>query len=512
MCKISIVMPVYNASIHIAETLNSVAEQNFDDYELIAVNDGSTDNSVEILNNYADKINNMQIITQKNAGPSAARNTALKAVKGEFVFFLDADDLLLPNALNALYNAAIQNDAELVIAKYFVFSNLLTREVTNINNLVLEKSISKYDKTILWTFTLWNKLFKTDVIRKCNLTFPDTSYSEDGVFVMNYVYHTNKISGLNEFVLKYRKDTLENSSSITSNLSLHKLDEYNKSHSMILEDMTESLLKDYPKYQSLDEVIANEENIRIYLEEFYYKMLTTLYNQFYRKFWLLSVEVRKAISDTINNLIPKLSYVRTLYLFRKHNDIANGSLVITDDEMLSNSLIGISLYGNTFADIADCYYTLATQNVVASKIYLPSALQSEIPDNSLFKNVVFIDGKTSDEFYYNFAHTATEKYMFFANKDYLYGISSLQNMYKLIRPSFQDYVTSVIHSHEDESISNENIYTTLFSSKYVKAIYRKTFEDFKAKAFTQGLCIKSDSSDTYLSSNISNKEDATYEK
>ena len=102
--NISIIIPVYNASQYLHECLDSVLSQTFDgDYEVIAVNDGSTDNSLEICREYASKYPKFVVLTGENAGVSAARNKALDVAKGDWLVFVDVDDMLMPDALTTLY-------------------------------------------------------------------------------------------------------------------------------------------------------------------------------------------------------------------------------------------------------------------------------------------------------------------------------------------------------------------------------------------------------------------------
>ena len=95
-----------------------------------------------------------------------------------------------------MYEAAENNKAELVIAGYDMFDQYKTTEVKELNSLLELEKIDKYDTDILKTFSLTNKLFRRDIIEKYNLRLPPISYSEDGVFSMNYVYHVTKITGL----------------------------------------------------------------------------------------------------------------------------------------------------------------------------------------------------------------------------------------------------------------------------------------------------------------------------
>ena len=109
---ISVIIPLYNKESSIAQTLQSVFSQEYSDFEIVVVDDGSTDNSVEIVEAICDS--RIRLIKQENGGPSKARNTGVKYAKGDWVVMLDADDELLPNALNT-FLIAILNHPEVDI-------------------------------------------------------------------------------------------------------------------------------------------------------------------------------------------------------------------------------------------------------------------------------------------------------------------------------------------------------------------------------------------------------------
>jgi glycosyltransferase involved in cell wall biosynthesis len=95
----SIIIPAYNASKHIENAINSVVKQPFFDYEIIIVNDGSKDNTLEIVNKLASKYMNIRVIAQSNSGASIARNNGIRHAKGDYIFFMDADDVIVENSL-----------------------------------------------------------------------------------------------------------------------------------------------------------------------------------------------------------------------------------------------------------------------------------------------------------------------------------------------------------------------------------------------------------------------------
>lgn len=119
--KVSVVIPVYNVEKYLEECVDSVLNQSFSDYEIILVDDGSTDNGGKICDEYALENNRVTVIHQKNAGLSAARNTGLANAKGEYIYFLDSDDYIEKHSLEHLYNIAIKDNSDVVFFDGDVF-------------------------------------------------------------------------------------------------------------------------------------------------------------------------------------------------------------------------------------------------------------------------------------------------------------------------------------------------------------------------------------------------------
>lgn len=136
--KISVIIPLYNKEKQIKDTIDSILKQDFTDFELIVVNDGSTDNSLKIVEAINDE--RVRIINQANAGVSAARNRGMAEAKGEYVLFLDADDILLPGAFNVVEQ---MDDADIIAASF---------EQTDGEGQVTRKSINKIQGRVIDPF------------------------------------------------------------------------------------------------------------------------------------------------------------------------------------------------------------------------------------------------------------------------------------------------------------------------------------------------------------------------
>ena len=157
--KVSICIPVYNADNYLIQCLESIVNQTFSDFEIICINDGSTDNSKEILENYKNNYNFIKVINQKNMGVIAARIRAYNEASGEYIAWVDADDFVEKNMYSKLYNTAKENNADIVYCNY----NFYPHKVIN-----KEKWFKKYDGKIDYNFISkntiqWNKIVKKEL-------------------------------------------------------------------------------------------------------------------------------------------------------------------------------------------------------------------------------------------------------------------------------------------------------------------------------------------------------------
>ncbi|HDX6328340.1 TPA: glycosyltransferase family 2 protein, partial [Campylobacter fetus] len=152
MSKISVIIPCFNARDYINECLESLLNQSLKEIEIIAINDGSSDDTIKILNEFANTDNRFIIIDQKNNGASAARNAGIEASSGEFIMFLDSDDFLSSNGiLNKLYNIALNLDADIVFGDFNYYKN---GEIKYQKNYICNEGIVDKERFLFDYFTL----------------------------------------------------------------------------------------------------------------------------------------------------------------------------------------------------------------------------------------------------------------------------------------------------------------------------------------------------------------------
>ena len=197
MKKLSILIPAYNVENYIEECVNSVLDLDTN-YEIIIINDGSTDNTLKILNKYK-KYEYIKIINQKNMGISRTRNNLLKEAKGKYIFFLDSDDFINKEKLKELLKKL--NNQDLVLFNYNIYNNLTKETNSNIFQKEFEKMsddkeeffkiISKRNDLYLWTF-----LIKRELINKEKIDFLPYLF-EDLQFLINVIYYSKTLEFIN---------------------------------------------------------------------------------------------------------------------------------------------------------------------------------------------------------------------------------------------------------------------------------------------------------------------------
>ena len=448
--KISVIIPAYNAEKYLTEALDSVVSQTMSDsdYEIIIVNDGSSDHTADILEKYKNLYSNITVINKENGGPSSARNAGLDIASGEYIYFFDADDLLINNSLEVLYQCAEEKNADLVIGKYNVLTPYKLSPVRTLDNLVCLDNIDKYNTDILQTFALWNKLFRLDLIKQYHLNFKSVSYSEDGIFVMDYVLHCTNITGLDQALIQYRRFNESIGGSITASVSESKIRDYLTAHEMILTCAKESFLRDFPEYTTIEEAIADNEDINDYLNTIIHKELLILLNRFYAKFWTLDSSTAQFLLTQINSKLELLNMKELYELRTALPELPLTNLSANPEEVLKHARLTAVLYGNedTQEDFLSCLKSLTEQNMVFIKIIVPSSMRTAIQSKNLLqKNIIFTECNSKKELFNEALSTASTPYIIFCDEKIVYSTGAFRHVNKLFSRLYIDFITEAIY-------------------------------------------------------------------
>lgn len=198
---LSIVIPIYNAEKYLKETIHSVLNQTYSNFEIIAVNDGSTDHSLEILQQFTDE--RIQIINKENTGVSDTRNKAIKAAHGKYICFLDADDYLSPQYLERMYMTAEENSADMVVCNYLPF-----RGIPDFSNVKSEAIAVQSTDILVQAGVLTSactKLIKKSTLSKYNIEFDtNLTFGEDLFFCWKAYLASDNVWMIDEKLYGYR--------------------------------------------------------------------------------------------------------------------------------------------------------------------------------------------------------------------------------------------------------------------------------------------------------------------
>lgn len=251
--KISVIVPVYKCEQYIHRCVNSILNQTFSDFELILVDDGSPDNCGEICEEYAKKDFRVKVIHQVNGGQAAARNNGVKEAQGEWLHFVDSDDMIHPKTLEILYKTAIDNDVKLSMCSAFqgenipddfsknfdVTANILNMDEENIFHLC------KNEKYYYWV--VWGKLLHKSIFLKHPLT--EGRIYEDNAIVCKWLHEAKKVAVIPSPLYFYYINT---SGTTKKNFTEKQLDilwafeeQISYFHSLDYEKMTEHLVSYY---------------------------------------------------------------------------------------------------------------------------------------------------------------------------------------------------------------------------------------------------------------------------
>ena len=191
MTAISIIIPIYNSEKYLPKCLDALAKQTFKDIEILCIDDGSKDKSLRILNQYASQDSRIKVLTQANSGPAAARNLGVKSATGSYLMFCDSDDWYEPDMCEKMYQTIISQNVDVVVCG----CNIIDEE----KNIRLQEDLSYYQlkyegkqnitTDVFWNTNvlLWNKIFKTDIVKHHKISFPTGYEHDDDCFYWQYM-------------------------------------------------------------------------------------------------------------------------------------------------------------------------------------------------------------------------------------------------------------------------------------------------------------------------------------
>ena len=265
--RISVIVPVYNVEKYLPRCIDSILAQTFTDFELLLIDDGSSDNSGKICDKYARKDKRIRVFHKENGGVSSARNIGLDKAKGEWITFVDSDDYVGKNWLTYFYPTDKDKGYLRVQGYEIIQSNQRTCIISSqsiffcTKSEILKNIIELESSKILLYKTPWNKMYSNSVIKKNNIYFDESvSLGEDYLFTLNYLCHINTLNIIECHEYKY----------INDNSTLSK-----KTYPVII------MLKWFYKFKDVCILLAEQSD---YYDFYYYELSMQLQSLFRRGF------------------------------------------------------------------------------------------------------------------------------------------------------------------------------------------------------------------------------------
>lgn len=305
--KISVIVPVYNTSLYLEKCLRSIMDQSLEEIEIICVNDGSIDNSLEILKEIRKEDKRIKIINQINQGVSKARNEAIKIAKGKYCLNIDSDDWIESKYLEDMYNTAEVNNSDIVISdiffdfKYTPTKNYVLKDLDIKDNKIItgKEYIEIFIKDNFYGYT-WNKLIKRELYIKNNIYYnKKISILEDLEAILRLAYYAERVNKLNKAYYHYLK--------YNSVASMEKKEK-------VLHDINESFRSLNSFFKKKNEFkICEKLDVHWYGSLFFALLSTNKKQDKYEKIILkliLKIKIRNLFE-----ILPKIGSILSIYLF-----------------------------------------------------------------------------------------------------------------------------------------------------------------------------------------------------
>jgi glycosyltransferase involved in cell wall biosynthesis len=206
---------------------------NKDQYEVIVINDGSTDDCLDIIKRFVQSYDNFHCINQDNSGLSAARNNGLEKSCGEYISFLDGDDFVEPQFLELLYNACVKNGADISYCAHYKYFEKINKKffvpfTCRTRVMPKQEAMKALIKDNCFRFFAWNKLYKRSILSEHKIHFPDM-YFEDIATIPKTIYYCNRVAVLHKGLYNY----IKRENSILGSMNVAKVNDYIRSYGSI---------------------------------------------------------------------------------------------------------------------------------------------------------------------------------------------------------------------------------------------------------------------------------------
>ena len=375
----SVIIPAYNSAAFLPQALDTLLQQTMPGFEAVIVNDGSKDNTQDIIDAYCAKDSRFRCIRQENAGVSAARNNGLAAAAGDYVTFLDADDYYDKDTLASFAKRIDATHADLLLGRLCMTSGSKTLGFHAMADVLAKENgtIDRFDKRLLWNFLVSNKCYRRAFLLEHSVRFPATGFSEEGAFFMDAVYAGASIAAAWDSVVWYRRHTDAEGLSVSQTANQRNLESLHGSMMHILDAAKRA--------KGTDDLTDD------YLQEILYKHLHILVSQFYRALWQMDDAALALCTSQMQSLLDCLTNERVAALKHANRDLRLDRLCQTkvDAAQCPNLCVRVKAHSSEPAIRA-----LFAQSCPFFTLSLSPEAAKTLPDAVLHQANVRVEAKT----------------------------------------------------------------------------------------------------------------------
>ena len=313
MVKVSVVIPIYNVEDFLGECLDSITNQTLDDIEIICVNDGSKDRSLEILKEYASRDDRITVIDQENGGHAVATNRGMRLATGKYLFLMDSDDILDIHALEETYKVAEERKVDFVVFQainyYMDTGQLVEQENYSMNEIADRVGDSVFDwkdvRDLAFDFTVtpWSKLYNREFVMKNNCQFSEGLVFDDNIFFWEVFFSAKRITFLRKHLFKRRwyseSSTMSGNMNFLDSIEIFKLMWKTFQRFGTFEEYKDILYKKRVSTGFWRLKVIKDEFKEIYYEKYRQSMLEIKQEDFYDDFYQTIEPKTRFIYDTV---------------------------------------------------------------------------------------------------------------------------------------------------------------------------------------------------------------------
>ncbi|MCR5135336.1 MAG: bifunctional glycosyltransferase family 2 protein/CDP-glycerol:glycerophosphate glycerophosphotransferase [Clostridiales bacterium] len=419
MPKVSIIIPIYNAEEKLDRTMESVLRQTLRDIEVLLIDDGSQDRTVEIARAWEEKDDRVRlIVNEHNMGVSKTRNVGLDNAAGEFIRFVDGDDTIPEASTYNMVKIAEKENADIVIGIMRRQSAVSAYNFGRTVKLARQKKISKYDENLIHSFSVCNKMFRRSLLEENGLRFRPFKHAEDGLFLYECLQCTDRINGYGKIAYVYDKPEFFEAPSTTQNLT---------------KEMLDGILDISERIRSLDPDAPQE-----FVDNFNARILgITLINEYYRKIWRLDPDVVPVLLEKIREYWAILPDKQRNDVIRMNRDLPVAMGLGDRAEVAAQAVFTIVIGpGVSPSHLPVLLESLYYQRMPLFVVVIHPSLADAVPAHLRDAENLTVAEDTED-FYDRQADTCTGSYISFIDEDVTFTFDTLSVAYNRLQKNVE---------------------------------------------------------------------------